>query len=276
MSKPVYRYLRVLFMCVASIAISLCGCNQSGNTYVSTSRRQFVVDNSNASKSTISQDSIDDVNNANIPQSEIDKQGQQRIISGHLLWPPIIEEDFEDNYTVTFENRRLFYDVELTDDTVNAIEASYSYYCNTNKINTSDVEIISVEIDKDVGLCHTVINTAGTSLECILEVSSNFQRVDYIEGNEVMDTFGVFYVNMDGAMKERITNLFNRYIDGEGCELYSLKEYNCCYYYFYRDKDGDNRYIRVSKENNEVVDDGMWDENGIIKHNEEEEITSDE
>lgn len=275
MSKSVYRHLRVLFICVTLVVISLCGCNQ-GTNYISTDGNQSVLDCYNSSNDTIAQDDEDETNEAGIPLSEVEKQGQQKVIRGYLLWPPVAKKNFEENYTVVFEDRQLFYDAGLQDETIDAIEASYSYYCDTNRVPTSDVELVSVRANKNDCLCRTIINTAGTSLESIIEIGSNFQRVSYIEGDKEMDTFGVLYINMDVAMKERSTNMFRRYIENEDCELYSVKEYNCCYYYFYKDEYGDNKYIRVSKENNEIVSDGMWDENGIIDNNDDEEVTSDE
>lgn len=251
----VCRYPPTAILCVLITFMLLSGCNQKQSTFVSTSKQQF----------TLSSD-VDAIR-----ASEIEKQGMQKIVSEKLLWPPIGDNEFEANYIVKFDNKQMFYDAGLSDDNVKAVEDSYSYYCNTNKVPTSDVELISVTMNKDDGLCSTIIETAGTQLEQILEVSSNYQRVDYIEGDEIMNTFGVLYVNMDGGTKERTTNLFNRYMeDGEQCQLYSMKEYNCCYYYFYTDADNENRYIRVEKKSNEIVDDGLWDENGIIKKEEKE------
>ena len=182
-----------------------------------------------------------------------------KTVNGYTLW----EERFmevNDKGILSIEEDSLLRDVGLEDDDIYSIINSLSYYCMKNGIAVQPVTVESCEeID---GLYHTIINVGVAKLDQIYEKETHMQRVTYIEGDDLMDKFGILAVNMDEADRERYTNTLLSYVD-EGT-LYSVKELNCCWYYLYTTKDNDNLYIRVSKKTRNIVERGRFGNDGLV------------
>lgn len=185
---------------------------------------------------------------------------ESKTVNGYLLW----EERFMevgDSHILEIEDDSKLKEAGLQDEDVYSITNSLSYYCMKNGIAVQPVVVNSCV--EENGLYLTQVNVGVTRLEQVYEKETQMQRVNYVEGNDVMDTFGVLAVDMDDVDRERYTNTLLSYVE-EGT-LYSVKELNCCWYYLYVTGNGDNMYIRVSKNDREVIERGRFNEKGLVR-----------
>lgn len=177
-------------------------------------------------------------------------------IGDYTMWP--LREPVSGENELVIEDTSLLFKEGLTNRDIYNITNSVSYYCEMNNVKPLKGEIQETWVD-DNKLRHTKIDIGPILVEQIYDAENSLQRTDYIDGDSTMDNFGTLYAAMYAAEKEEFYNMFIGL--GYTGELYAVKEYNCCWYLFYKNN-GERRYIRVEKDSGDIVDTGTYSDDG--------------